>query len=469
MSRNVVLLVLDTVRKDYFDEYAPRLRERADISYGGCRAASSWSTPSHASMMTGDLPSEHGIHAHNVDFSGLRREDTFLAEMPEHTAVGVSTNLFAGTPFGFDAAFDEFSSISRHALFPDGLEIDRFLRTTDRDSARRYLEFLRAVAGHDHPVKSVLNGLFLKLNDAVEPLPLPHLYDYGTRTLSRTLVNRLRDETDPVFLFANYMEAHTPLRHTWLYDESMHDVPPNWSSEEVDIFEVNNSEDPTRYQEYVSNFRDIYAASIDYLDRRIDSLVDEILATTDRETTIIVTSDHGENLGTEADDHLLGHVGTLTDATLHVPLEVINPPNDATETVTEYVSHLDLPDLIVGLSRGEVPDVRREVVPAERIGLGLSVAPENFEFWDRMIRCAYREKTKYEWDSLGNRCRLRVAPGQSSWQERVETDVSIPEWALSSFGEPLEDYERTAQPDTATAAVEMDAHTREQLEELGYL
>lgn len=469
MNRNVVLLVLDTVRKDYFDEHAPRLRERAELSYEGCRAASSWSTPSHASMMTGELPSRHGIHAHNVDFSGLRRGDTFLAELPEYTAVGVSTNLFAGTPFGFDAAFDEFTSISRHALFPDALDIDRFLRTTDRDSARRYLAFLRAVAGHDHPVKSVLNGLFLKLNDAVEPLPVPHLYDYGTRTVSRTVTNRLQNETEPVFLFANYMEAHTPLRHTRLYDGSIHDVTADWSSEEVDIFELNDSEDPSQYREYRTNFREIYAAAIRYLDRQVDALVDDILRATGRETTVIVTSDHGENLGAESDDHIMGHVGTLTDGTLHVPLEVINPPVDSTEVVSEYVSHLDLPELIVGLARGEVPDIRREVVPAERIGLGLSHEPDNYAFWDRMLRCTYRDETKYEWDSLGNRRRLRVESGRPSWQELAETDVTIPDWARSSFDEVLDDYKRMAEADAASSTDEMDAHTRDQLEDLGYL
>lgn len=33
MKRNVALVVLDTVRKDYFDEYAPRLRRASDSSF----------------------------------------------------------------------------------------------------------------------------------------------------------------------------------------------------------------------------------------------------------------------------------------------------------------------------------------------------------------------------------------------------------------------------------------------------
>jgi hypothetical protein len=468
MDRNVVLLVLDTVRKDYFDEHAPRLRAKSDLSFEQCRAASSWSTPSHASMMTGELPSVHGIHARNVDFTGLRTEDTFLADLPGYTATGASTNIFAGTPFGFDGAFDSFASMSRHALFPDGLDIDKFLSETDRDSSGRYVEFLRAVAGHEHPVKSVLNGVFLKLNDALEPLPLPRLYDYGTVTVSREVLDQVDDSEGPQFVFANYMEAHTPLQATRVYDGSLHDVPTDWSSNEVDIFDINNADDMAQFDEYFRNFRQLYGTAIDYLDRRLVDLVDEIHERTERETTVVVTADHGENLGTEADDHLLGHVSTLTDATLHVPLEVFNPPEGYEETVDDYVSHLDLPELLVALAEEEVADIRRDTVPAERIGLGLSHDPDNYEYWDRMIRCAYRGEEKFEWDSLGNRFRHQIDPERASWQERVETEVDVPSWALSPFPEDLESYDKRARGGGATTE-EMDEHTRDQLEELGYL
>jgi len=71
--RNVVLIVLDTVRKDYFDEYAYRLQDRSDVTFSNCRAASSWSVPSHASMITGELPHVHGIHTHDRYFDNLQK------------------------------------------------------------------------------------------------------------------------------------------------------------------------------------------------------------------------------------------------------------------------------------------------------------------------------------------------------------------------------------------------------------
>ena len=67
MTRNVVLVCLDTVRKDYFDEYATRLQKLCDVSFEQCRAASSCSVRSHASFMTGELPYRHGIDSYNSD------------------------------------------------------------------------------------------------------------------------------------------------------------------------------------------------------------------------------------------------------------------------------------------------------------------------------------------------------------------------------------------------------------------
>ena len=36
--RNVALIVLDSVRKDVFDEVSTRLRAKADVEYEQCRA-----------------------------------------------------------------------------------------------------------------------------------------------------------------------------------------------------------------------------------------------------------------------------------------------------------------------------------------------------------------------------------------------------------------------------------------------
>ena len=71
-QRNVVVLCLDTLRKDTLDRLARRLSALADVSFENCRAASGWSVPSHASMLTGQLPSEHDVHALNPKLDEFR-------------------------------------------------------------------------------------------------------------------------------------------------------------------------------------------------------------------------------------------------------------------------------------------------------------------------------------------------------------------------------------------------------------
>jgi arylsulfatase A-like enzyme len=61
MSRNIVFIYLDSVRKDYFDVYASRLSAMADTTFEQCRAPSGWSLPNYASLLTGTLPHEHGV------------------------------------------------------------------------------------------------------------------------------------------------------------------------------------------------------------------------------------------------------------------------------------------------------------------------------------------------------------------------------------------------------------------------
>jgi predicted AlkP superfamily pyrophosphatase or phosphodiesterase len=89
MPRNVILLVLDTVRKDYFDEYASQIQSLSDVSFSQCRTASSCSVPSHASILTGELPHEHGQHSTNVDYTQILQRTRFFLNYQtiQHTAL----------------------------------------------------------------------------------------------------------------------------------------------------------------------------------------------------------------------------------------------------------------------------------------------------------------------------------------------------------------------------------------------
>ncbi|WP_256393969.1 sulfatase-like hydrolase/transferase [Natronoarchaeum rubrum] len=465
--RNIVLLCLDTVRKDYFDEYAPRLRERADLEFSQCRAASSWSVPSHASMFTGELPHRHGIHTHNRDFSELAREDTFLADLPDHRAVGASANVWAGTSFGFDALFDSFSDVSPDRRFPAGIDVGQFGQRCDATGVRRHAAFVREALDHEHPAASLANGAFVQIDDWLSRLPVPNPFDDGAAIIAREARSQVDDGPEPFFLFANFMDAHGPLHHVRGYDRSLHDAPLSWTSEDVDFGTAVEADD----REQIERYTDLYGASIDYLDRQVCDLIDWLDANTDRETTVVVTADHGDNMGTAVDGGRWGHVeSTLTEGLLHVPLLVVNAPEefDAVDE-SRYVSHCSLPELLVGLANGEVPDVTADRIAAERIGHSgrLSDIDDHRDTEaDSLVRAVYEDDRKHLWGSGDDRTVFRLDPERACWEEPTQ-DSFDPDRFAEMFDVPAGEYkDRAAAGDEE---MDVDGTIQDRLADLGYL
>ncbi|MHB9288170.1 sulfatase-like hydrolase/transferase [Halobacteriales archaeon Cl-PHB] len=484
MTRNVALVVLDTVRKDYFDDNAPRIRRRSDASFEQCRAASSWSTPSHTSMFTGELPSDHGVHAESFDagfdFSQFAGR-TVMNDLDGWRTVGLSANSYINSHFGVDALFDAFHdfSIGSHtaeSLFTEGKTVDEYMKRTDEPSAlKRYLGFLGESLGHDHPAKSVANGVWAKVGPRAKHWPVPGLVDDGAGVITDRAVEAASEGTEPTFMFLNYMDAHTPLRNLVQHDRRRHDVPNSWSSTKIDKWELNK--DGAATESYTHNYREVYAASIEYLDRTVDDLVERLQAATDRETTVVVTADHGHNLGYDGENDMFHHTSSMSEGIMHVPLEIINPPEGFPETESRLFSHLDLRDLLVGLATDDADyaDLLRERVPAETIGLlggenatwGREFDDAEMAWWNRMIRCVYADGTKRQWNSVGDAFEYGLDPDRPARQELVDTDVSVPQADRRLFETPLSEFKEAAAAETQDT--EFDDEVADHLEQLGYL
>lgn len=475
-NRNVICFCLDTVRKDYFDRFAPRLREDSDSSYTQCRAASSWTTPSHASMFSGKLPHVHGIHTHNRRFEHLPVSETFLANLPDsYTTIGVSANVHAGPAFGFDKLFDNFTYVAPQNWYPDGLDLKSLLKECDKSGIDLYKEWFKAAVRHKHPIKSLANGGISKLNTLADRFPIPRPIDDGTKRAINRSKRYLEEEiSEPFFLFVNLMEAHPPFQHTRGYDTSIHEVPSSWTSREFDLWEIRRDGAFEANEQNIEYFKQLYRTAIDYLDDIVSDFIDESASLTTLETTCIVTADHGEDLGGTQSTPRFGHTGSLSEGLLHVPLDLYNTPEGYPDTVTDYTSLLDLGDLITGLARNEIVDVTRTSIPAELIGSlrqdqEWPLDESEFEYWNRMIRCAYRDGMKVEWDSLGNQVEYAIDPDRPSHQTKVGEVDEIPQSANNHFGEDIKSYKQRALQQEGNLDEAVDEATLDRLEELGYL
>ncbi|WP_435102072.1 sulfatase-like hydrolase/transferase [Halarchaeum sp. P4] len=471
MSRNVVVCCLDTVRQDYFARFAPRLRERAALSVPGCRAASGWSVPSHASMLTGRLPHEHDVHTYAPRFDTLDVADTVFGDLPDHRAIGASANVYAGSAFGFGALFDDFVDVSRDHRFVDGLNASAFVDDHPEPGLGRYRDLLVAAASHENPLPSLANAVCLALDQSVETgllAGVPTPFDDGAATLTRAFGD-LADASDEPFVgFCNFMEAHEPHRDTLGYDDERYDVPRGWRST-LDPGTVATADGDVEAR--LERYRSTYGAAIEYLDRRVAAFVDDVRARTERETTVIVTADHGENLGSATDGGALGHVTSLSEGILNVPFLVINPPTGyAADAGRGRLSHCSLRRLVRGFARDETPEFESDDrVVAEVVGPTpgndelIEDAPER---WDRGLRATYDGDRKVVWDDTGDVSAYDIDPDRPCWQRRVPGDADRPPASARRFDGPLEDYRERAM--RAGGEREVSAAVAERLDDLGY-
>ena len=476
MARNIVVLCLDSVRKDYFDEYASRLTGLSDVSFEQCRVAAPWSFPSHASILSGKLPHQHGIHQQSAmrrgrDMSDLNSEKTFLSDLDDHEKISITANQYIGSPFGADSLFDDVIDIAPQHRFPEGIDIRNV--DTDSDGIGKILDFLSQFITHENTFQSVANGLLFKLDVICNDLPIANPFDDGANPLLKQAASKVKDTDAPFFLFINLMDAHGPLSNIRGFDQSLHSVSNTWSTFELPTPEI-NANGVDGYEEDLKKWRELYSASIEYLDRKVASFVETVQEMTSSETTFIITADHGENLGYPAEDYLIGHNSSLSEGLLHVPLNVINPPSGYRDSISAYVTHLDLGDLIIAFSRDQTLDISRETIGAEFIGgfyprfrrNGPHLEEEQYRYLDRMIRCAYSETTKYVWTSLGESFKYELDPERPSWQKETEEDVSVPRWAKELFDTPISGVKK---PVSSEAEYNIDESTRSRLEELGYV
>ena len=462
MGRNVILIILDTVRKDYFDKFAKRIQDESGTSFEQCRAAATWSTPSHASILTGQLLHQHGVHDGNQSYDNIDVNETFLHQLSDYVKLCITDHGLLQPTYGFDKFFD------RHRT--TGWE--QIVNKADLEaSLEKYLIALKETLLSGDPYtmyKNVERALWNDFEDLMLKLPLKGPPDQGAAELSRIARKEVGRTKEPFFLFMNFMDAHTRHRVHKNLDHSLHSAPDDWSSRSHYVWESDEFD-----ESYVNHYRDLYGASIDYLDRIVVELYDQVSKMADTETTIVITADHGHNLGYSYDDNLLGHAGSASESVLHVPLSIINPPEGFPEQVNKYISHLDLGELIVRIAenKSEMDDLTGSPIVAEHEGLvgyrkkrdEFPGTDEEFEYWNRMMRVKYVDETKFIWDSLGNTEEYTLEFNSPCYQELVEERSGKPDDEDEFFDVGMEEYRR--EWDTWT----VDDAVLEDLEDLGYV
>jgi arylsulfatase A-like enzyme len=323
----VILIVLDTARADAFEPYgarrgsSPAVGQLARLGQAHeAFSAAPWTVPSHASMFSGLLPEAAGIPGPDPEDMGDRTRaalpalrDRWLPAVLSaagYQTAALSANVQISEATGFPMGFDHFEYISPARC---GAMADM--------SALGQLEW-------------ALHAVRARTDD-------------GAADIGRRLDDWLASPPRPPFFwFINLIECHTPY------------LPPRPYSPLGPLGRLRAGREAQRYltqmrlwrgaaggfdipPAVLERMRLLYAASVRLADDWVARLLDRL----DRsglldETIVIVTADHGENLG---EGNLIGHVFSLDDRLIRVPFVVCGP---AASVPGPRFSLVDLPGWI---------------------------------------------------------------------------------------------------------------------------
>jgi arylsulfatase A-like enzyme len=428
---NVLLVVLDTVGVEHVGTYRPEIGNtptldrlaREGTRFDRAYATAPWTQPSVASILTGRLPSGHGLErlgqALDASVPTLAMQ---LSSRGFGTAAIVSNNLLL-PHFGFGRGFDVFR-----------------------------------VAANDDPTA---------LTSA-----------RATRRALRWLTSR-RSE-DPFFLLVHYFDPHYAYRHHPAYDRTSGYTGP--LRPDMDIWELRAQRDALTAAD-VDYLVGLHREEIAHTDAELGRLLDAVDAkAAERPTLVIVTADHGEEFLRHG---WLGHTRTLYEELLRVPLVIRLPGAPGGRVVDAPVSLVDFASTLLALSRDPSPPLGsgRSLLP---FLLGDAALPEGerpvfaevgFVYEPELEPPEAEEKTAHKTAVIQGSGKLihDLATGafeyynvKSDPDELAPLDPNAPD--AQRLRGRLSAWERTRTTGAPVApVVPIDASERQRLRALGYL
>jgi arylsulfatase A-like enzyme len=467
---NILILLLDTARAQSFASYGYHRHTTAfwealaaeSVVYDQAIAPGCWSLPSQVSLLTGLFPSTHGAHElHRAYAHTYPLLPEILREAGYHT-FGISPNSWMSDEFGVTHGFERYSKLWQY-----------------RPTA---------------PASSS-TGLAGWLDARVNRWYGRHIFPQRNRAahVNRHLRALLRDTPEPFFGYVIYWDMHLPYAATARHAARW--LPPGVTLAQAQ--RVNR--DPWHYitgnirmsDEDFAILQACYDAALSSLDEELGALMAWLQQRDLLERTlVIVTSDHGENIG---DHGLMSHAYSLHDTLLHVPLLVrypaMFPPG---QRVAQQVQLTDLFPTVLDVAGLEGLPVRQNVqgisllqtlidppedrlAYAEMLGPQPTIAslnrrtgaPEHMSRpgLDRALRCVRTPTTKLIWASDGQHALydLRHDPHETHNLFPLEPKLAAEYLAI------LDTWHPAVAATSGTPPPPMDEDVRQRLRALGYL
>jgi arylsulfatase A-like enzyme len=334
---DIAVVVLDTMRKDVFDEYFDWLPGK---KYNNCYSTSHRTPPAHASLFCGKYPSELGVYK---DSETLNCQDATLAERLAESGYetrAFSANTYVTEYFEFDRGFQEFRTPWQLSGLSDNVfDYQNFVGASNFPVPLSYvhavLETLRSDA---ETLESLKYGakLFLSSHGI-----LGHGDDGVTEAIEFVKDSA---EAEDEFLFCNLMEVHEPYEPPQKYRTANLSGFPTSIEVSMQDLDVDPAIAEQAYRDCARYLSDKYREIFDELKESFDY--------------VITCADHGELFGK---DGLWGHFYGVYPELTNVPL-VISGPEVSDSTTNDEVSLLDVHKTVLDLAGVDAPSSGRNLL-----------------------------------------------------------------------------------------------------------
>jgi arylsulfatase A-like enzyme len=348
---NVLLITVDTLRADHLHCYGFPLDTSPSIDaftagsvlFERAIAASGYTGPSHASMMTSQYPREHPVGYNNghVKLTAAGRTLAAMFRQAGYATAAFVSSAVVARPSGLDGGFD----------------------TYDDELAQP------------------------------EPNRPDTLERIAQQTTQRALAWLGARREQPFFMWVHYQDPHGPYIPPEPFTNQFHLASDGQPELPVLQGEIGFGGIP-HYQvldglRRQAEYEGRYAGEIAYADHWIGQLLAQARSAS-RPLVVLLTADHGESFG--EDNYYFAHGHSTAPDLSHVPF-ILHLPGRAAERRTELVSHVDImPTLLDAAGLPVPPDLEGiSLVPFLRTGAQI---PERTVYCDIGYELsAYRNTT----------------------------------------------------------------------------
>ncbi len=496
---NIIVVLLDTLRADHLSSYghgrdtSPAINRLAEegVLFEQAVSPAAWTPPSHASLFTGTFPSRHKVDRSNLVLPQELHPLPQVLQRHGYRTYGVSSNYWLSRETSFDRGFDRFVH-SWQVVQAGGTNAP--LARQDRKHALdlQRLEQAAEEGGFSRWYGGLVNSFYEKATQKLRKKW--NLWDDGAWRVNwqvRQWLNEWSSSEAPVFAFLHYMEPHiryaAPGRYRHLH------LPKGVTGAQAE--RVN--QDPWKFltgrTEMTEDDFDVlsrlYDGEISYVDTRVGQLVDMLKAAhLLDDTLLVVTSDHGENLG---DHGFMDHCYCLYDSLLHVPLIARGPEGfSGGKRVSGQVQSNEI--FATALDLAGVPDedpARSQIQTEGTLFPETAGGPEHAAFaeygepqpplevlrrrfpdfegrnFDRSLRMVRQQGWKYIQATDGSEELYDLAADPGETQNQVETETARADGLKAQLEARFGPMEAAASQE----GLDLDADTLKKLEQMGYL